>query len=351
MAMNSLNRAAEVILRGGVVAVPTETVYGLVADALNPKAVEKIYQLKKRPPTKPLALFVRSLEEAEKYAHFTSKSRELGKKLWPGPLTLVLKATEQAPEPLVTPRGTIGIRIPDDEVVMAILEMTGKPLASTSANVSGMAPARTSDEVRAQLGEAVDFIIMGVAGGADPSTVLDMSSHEPVVLRKGPISIIKIENIISSEVKLGKDIDLSILFVCTGNLYRSQIARAVLEDLLPDEIRHRVTVDSAGIAAVRGMPIPSDVVKALGEIGIRIGDRRSKPVDKELLRRSDIIYVMEREQFRKIRELGFGDRTMMFSYDDIPDPVGRGYPFIKLVVEGIKYIVESRILPYILRKF
>ncbi len=349
--MKFLTHAVEVIKKGGVVAVPTETVYGLVANALDLDAVGKIYEIKRRSPEKPLALFVRDIKEARKFAVFTEDALKLAEAFWPGPLTMVLRATEAAPKPLVTPQGTIGIRIPDDQVVMAILDAAGVPLASTSANVSGMPPARTSNEVIDQLGDSVDFVIIGTAGGAAPSTVLDLTKERPIVIRKGPIPFLKVESIISKEVMLDRGVNMNVLFVCTGNLYRSQIAEAVTREYLPGEFRDRVFTESAGISALHGVPIPSDVVKVLEEMGIRVGDKRARPLNRQMIEKADIIYVMEKRHLEKLKSLGAGDKTRMLSYDDIPDPVGRSYPFIKMVAEGIKTIIERQVLPYILRKF
>lgn len=349
--MGSLRRAIDTILNGGVVAIPTDTVYGLIGNALDENAVRKIYHIKKRPLKKPLVLFARSIDEAAKFAEFTEEAYALGERFWPGPLTLVLKAKPEAPKLLVTDKGTIGIRIPNDELVMMLLEALHVPLASTSANISGMPPARTSKEVIDQLNHTVDFIVMGTSGGAPPSTVLDMSGSEPIILRKGPISIFQIENLLNREVKLSPQLDLNVLFVCTGNIYRSQIAAAVLQHLLPQNLRGKVNIDSAGTSAVNGAPVPSEVVRVLNELGITAGDRRSKRMTPQLLENSDLIYVMERRHLEKLEQLNAAHKATLLSEEDIPDPVGRGYPFVKLVANGIKALIENRILPYISRKF
>jgi len=350
--MDAIRKAAKIISKGGVVAIPTDTVYGLVADALNERSVKRIYELKRRPPDKPLVLFVKDLAEAQKFAEFSEDALKLALKFWPGPLTLIVKAKPYAPKTLVTPKGTIGLRIPNDSVVMALLDIAKMPLASTSANLSGMPPAKDSTEVRHQMPQQPDYVINGVAGGKPPSTVIDFSQEQPVILRKGPISIPQIENTIGKEVKLSKHLDLRIFFVCTGNIYRSKMAELILKDLLPKDLHGKVLVRSGGLHAPHGIPIPEDVRILLREMGIHApDDSHAHQINEADIEWADIIYCMEQRHLEKLREYEGGHKAKLLNSHDIPDPLGHSLPFIRLVRDGICRILKNEIVPYIIRKF
>ncbi len=190
---NSLDRqirqAVYVLSQGGVVAVPTDTVYGLAADARNASAVAKVLDLKGRSPDAPLPLLVADLAQAETLAGpFSGAARALAEHFWPGALTLVVPAKVDLPEG-VTRDGAVGLRVPDDPICLRVIELFGGPVTGTSANLTGRAPAMTPDEVRKQLGRKVDYVVeAGRAGGARPSTVARVSATELSVVRQGAIS-------------------------------------------------------------------------------------------------------------------------------------------------------------------
>jgi len=187
-------RATEVLRRGGVVAFPTDTVYGLGASIFLPRAVERVFELKGRPRHQPLPVLVSSFEQVAGLASVPPGAATLAKRFWPGALTLVLAALEAAPELVTAGSGKVAVRLPDHPVPLALIEGLGTPITGTSANLSGEPSARTAQEVRAQLREKVDMVL---EGGPTPrgveSTIVDLTGKAPLVLREGAISRKEIE--------------------------------------------------------------------------------------------------------------------------------------------------------------
>jgi L-threonylcarbamoyladenylate synthase len=177
-----------VLERGGVVAFPTDTVYGLGALAFDAESVDRLYAIKGREHSKAIAVLIGSPEDLPHIASDPSQAaQQLAQRFWPGPLTLVVPRSTRLPEAL-SQSETIGIRIPDHEVARKLLAAAG-PMAVTSANLSGQANTRTAQEVLDQLEGRIHLIIDGgPTPGDTPSTVVDMTGKQPKILREGPIS-------------------------------------------------------------------------------------------------------------------------------------------------------------------
>ena len=183
-----IGRVVDLLRAGEVVGFPTDTVYGLAALAAHERGVRRVYEVKGRSLNQPLILMVAEAEQLEGWALVNDRARAYMRRWWPGPLTLVLPAAEGVGPPLTTatwPR-TIAARIPDHPVALALLRAAGQPLATTSANRSGEPPALTPLESAWVEGLAA-VLDGGRAPGAVPSTLLDVSSDEPRVLRAGPV--------------------------------------------------------------------------------------------------------------------------------------------------------------------
>lgn len=182
--------AAAALGAGELVIMPTDTVYGLAADALNAAAVARLFQAKARPPEKGIALLAASAEQAATVADLTAPAaQQLIARWWPGPLTLVGQARVELPEGIGT-GGTIGVRVPDDGVPRAIAMALGRPLAVTSANRSGDAAVATFDEAVSTL---ADWVVLALDGGECPlgvaSTVVDCTGPHLRVLRQGTVHV------------------------------------------------------------------------------------------------------------------------------------------------------------------
>ncbi len=181
--------AAEIICAGGLVAVPTETVYGLAGNGMDEKAVEKIYEVKGRPAIKPLSLMVASPEEIGRYAvDVPEAAKALAEKFWPGPLTIVLKANPDIPEIVRAGGDTIGLRCPDHALTLQALREAGVPFAAPSANLSGAPSPKTAGDVLKVFDGVIDAVIDGGACTLGrESTILDMSKKPYRVLRQGAL--------------------------------------------------------------------------------------------------------------------------------------------------------------------
>ena len=177
---------------GGVVAIPTDTLYGLAADALNPDALEKVYEVKGRPTSMALPVLVAGWEQVESVSNIAGASRELAralaKRFWPGPLTLVLPANLELPPRLTAGLDTIAVRMPDHAVPLALAEGLGRPITGTSANRSGEPDITDPRELIRRLGGLVDGIIVaGEPPRGAASTIVAVSDQDLTLLRDGAL--------------------------------------------------------------------------------------------------------------------------------------------------------------------
>lgn len=184
-----IEEGVKVLQNGGVIAFPTDTVYGLGADAFNSGAVAKIYEIKDRPRHLQLPLLIAQVERLPILADPVPQiAWFLARRFWPGGLTLVLPGAHSVPAHLAH-HPTIAVRVPDHPVPLTLIQRLGNPIVGTSANISGQANALTADEVRQQLGEKIDFIIDGGrCPGSKESTVVDVTGESPAILRQGIIA-------------------------------------------------------------------------------------------------------------------------------------------------------------------
>ena len=185
----AIAEAAEILKKGGLVAYPTESFYALGADALNPEAVSKVFDVKGRSETKPLPVIVHDKSEITLLTKGLSPlARNAVERLMPGPVTLVLWASDAVPDGLTGGTGKIGIRLPVHEVASGLAQALGGPVTATSANLSGLPGLTTAKEVISSL-PGIDLILDGGATpGAPPSTVVDLTCDPPRILREGRIA-------------------------------------------------------------------------------------------------------------------------------------------------------------------
>ncbi len=192
--------AAEIIKNGGLVGVPTETVYGLAANGLNASAVLKIYDIKGRPETKPISLLVSGMADARKFCRdIPDAASRLAERFWPGPLTLVLKKADGVPDAVTAGGDTVGVRCPDHTKTLELIKLAGVPLAAPSANVSGAPSPKSAEDVLEAFDGQVDAVIDGgpCAVGVE-STILDLTVKPPVILRQGGLARQTIEQVLKT---------------------------------------------------------------------------------------------------------------------------------------------------------
>ncbi len=185
-----INQAIATLKGGGVVAFPTDTVYGIGVDPFQPEAVRKLYQIKGRPIDKPIPILVGSVDDIERVAqNLPPIFSQLAAQLWPGELTLIVEA-KALPSEVTAGGDTVGVRMPDHPLTLALLQRFGGAIATTSANKSDEPPATSAEEVRSELGEFVNVILDGGQTATRiASTVLDLSVSPPQIRRHGGISM------------------------------------------------------------------------------------------------------------------------------------------------------------------
>jgi L-threonylcarbamoyladenylate synthase len=202
-----ISRAARVLRDGGLVAFPTETVYGLGADASSPAALRRLYAVKGRPADHPVIVHLGSVGRlAEWAADVPASAQMLADACWPGPLTLVLARSARVPDEVTGGRSTVGLRVPDQPVALALLREFGGGLAAPSANRFGRVSPTTADDVRADLGDDVDVVLDGgpCRVGVE-STIVDCSGDAPVVLRLGGVARERVEHLLGRRVAVRSD--------------------------------------------------------------------------------------------------------------------------------------------------
>ncbi len=185
-----IQRAVILIKQGGMIAFPTRCLYGLGADAFNAAAVDRVFQLKQRPPQKPILILIdRRIQLERLVSHVSKAASRIMDQFWPGRVTLVFEAADTVPHFLTAGSGKIGIRLPGHPVAAALVESLGEPLTGTSANLSGKPGCRRSDDLDPYLVQQLDAVLdAGPLKGGVGSTVVDVTQDIPRVLRQGEIS-------------------------------------------------------------------------------------------------------------------------------------------------------------------
>ncbi|WPD22043.1 MAG: L-threonylcarbamoyladenylate synthase [Candidatus Electrothrix aestuarii] len=181
-----ISMVVDTLRKGGVVCYPTDTMYGIGCDIFNQKAVKRVHQVKKRPKQKPFSFMCSSLKNISEYAHVGNTSYRLMRKHLPGPYTLVLPGSKLVPKIMLTKQKTVGIRVPDSPICLAVIEEFGNPLLNSSAILEEhVEPVIDAFDVEELFGNDVDLIIDGGEVFPNPSTVISLLTEQPEILREG----------------------------------------------------------------------------------------------------------------------------------------------------------------------
>ncbi|MBN1694920.1 threonylcarbamoyl-AMP synthase [candidate division WOR-3 bacterium] len=330
---------------------PTDTVPG-IGCFLSRVCVAKLRTIKKRPPDKPFPLLLSDEKEIRNWVEEVPPIYEKLKKYLPGGITLIFKGKKSLPEGVLSNEGKVGIRIPNHKELRDFIRKNKMPLISTSANISGEHTPKDLNEVAL----SADKIINGKVGSGNPSTVLDISNNSLILKRKGAISIMEIENTTGQEVKLGKNIDFNVLFVCTANLCRSPMAEIHLKHLTED--LNRVNIRSAGTHAMPIIDIYEHSKSVLEENNLN-SKHISRLLTKPLIEWADLILVMENIHKKYITFLSpenkdkiafFGTFKSNKKEHTITDPAGKDLEACRKTFELIKE-ANKRVEKYLKNKF
>ncbi len=330
-----VHRAVEALSAGKIIAIPTETVYGLAASALHPKAVQRLIEIKGRSTDKPLAFAIKSADDALDYVpNMSGVARRIARRSWPGPITLVLDTDhpdsvihrlDQSVREATIPQGTVGLRVPDHELTLQIMRLCAGPIVLTSANLSGDAPAINGAEVQDKVGEHIDLILDdGPAKFGKPSSVVRIKENEVSVLRTGLVD----------EATIEKLTHFIVLVVCTGNTCRSPMGEGLLAKRIADRLGvpvaflevNGVTVMSAGIAAMPGAPAADQAIDVMRQVDVDISGHQSQPITGRLAKFADLILTMTNGHREALIShwpmLETRTKTIRRDGGDIGDPIG-----------------------------
>lgn len=352
-----IQRAARLIADGGLVAFPTETVYGLAANAGCEEAVRRLSAVKGRDAGQPFTVHVGRRDDAEDFAsEIPSHARRMMKKAWPGPLTLILPVPAPAKtrvharlsaagvEAIYAER-SVGLRFPDDHVAGELLAAAGCPIVASSANVSGDPPPTEAGLIMERLGDRIDLVLdAGPTRYGRSSTVVAFQGDGYRLVRQGVLD----------ERTIRRLATLNILFVCTGNTCRSPMAEGIFKKLVaeklgcpPDELPARgIAIESAGTLGYGGGRASPEAVEVCRKRGIDIAGHASRALSVELIQPADNIYAMARHHIDVVRSLAPRDAAKACPLDpdrDIADPIGGTEEDYARVADLIEAMLRRRL--------
>ena len=351
-----IRRAAEIVDSGGLVSFPTETVYGL-ACSVSKDSLARLNDIKDRDPNKHYTLHIGDKSQIDRYLPTLSlREKKLIQNAWPGPLTIVFqladgdipklrKTVDKTTIENLYSHNSIGVRCPDNAVAAALLTEARSAVVAPSANYSQAEPPITAQQVIAGFDGVIEMILdAGPTKYKQSSTIAKIGNNGIEILRPG---FYRHEQIVEFST-------VNVLFVCTGNTCRSPMAEGVCKKRLAEKLGCTVdqlgqmgyNVSSVGTIGATGWPASSEAVAACRTDGIDISSHTSSAVTEELIRKSDLIYVMSRHHAEQLLRLcpDSSEKCLLLADDkEVPDPIGQDEDFYKKCFAMIEQGVAKRI--------
>ena len=335
-----ISRAVKALKKGGLIVVPTETVFGIVGNAFNEKTYHKLNRIKNRNEYKKYTLFIRNSELIDNYAYVDDVAKAIIGNMMPGPLTIILESKD-LPEYLISKDGTVGFRIPMNTKVKKILSGVEFPLISTSANEAGGDIIDSVEGIKKVFKGEISVYLKGKSGGGIPSTVVK-TGDEIDILRRGPY---KVADFVKYGLKIGIKKRLRILFVCYANIVRSPIAEYYFNKNCDCDVR------SAGVNAKPGKFPTKEAIEASKSLGVDITHHPSEKLTERDLNWADIIFATDNMVRANIYDYyGYGAKVFLISDfsknmkgELIPDPYKFELNAYYKMIKSLKYHLEELI--------
>lgn len=359
--VEKIKEAARLLDSGGLVAFPTETVYGIGCRA-QADSLARLDEVKQRIGEKHYTLHIGRKEDVRKYVSgISARAEKLIRKGWPGPISIVFELTRQEIEKVqgilerevfayMYKDNSIGIRCPDNSAAAMLIQNTVWPIVAPSANITGREPTTQAQEVLDQFDGQIDLLLDGgPCKYRKGSTVVKIGKNELQILRPGVVSKDELQSLST----------INILFVCTGNICRSPIAKGLFQKYLAKNLECKVDrleemgykVDSAGAMAIPGLKASSESVAFCAERGVDISTHRSRPLTGDLLLDCDYVYVMcqaHRQHVVSLRPEAAKQSWLLAEDQEIPDPIGGGEQAYKRSGALIEEAVKKRVAEFLL---
>jgi L-threonylcarbamoyladenylate synthase len=351
-----IKEAAAVIDAGGLVAFPTETVYG-IACRVNSDSLAKLNEIKCRDSNKHYTLHISQKSDVRKYVPSVSlKAQKLIGNAWPGPVTIVFELNEHdlAQQHKILKRNifenlysssSIGIRCPDNAIASILLRLTHNPIVAPSANLAGENPSVEPKQVLSQFSGKIEILLdSGASRYRKSSTIVKIEKGVLKILRAG----------VYSQEDIERMAEVNFLFVCSGNTCRSPMAEGIFRKYLAEKLQYKVDrlgelgykVSSAGILDMDGYPASAEAITACAAKGIDISIHRSKKLSVQLLKESDYIFAMAHSHCEHVVNMWPDAQKrciILAENEDIVDPIGQSQEFFNNCANLIEKAVKERI--------
>jgi tRNA threonylcarbamoyl adenosine modification protein (Sua5/YciO/YrdC/YwlC family) len=358
---NIIKKAADIIKTGGVIVYPTDTLYGLGVDINNKQAMDRLFYLKGRNSSKPVSILVNDLEQIENIVGKLYKIEYTAAKLFfPGKMTLIISSKDKLSIPRMSHLKKLGFRIPQSKITNMLIDNVGSPISTTSVNISSKENVKNIEDILAIFGDKIDMILDGgPVHSTQGSSVLDLTTEPPTLLRKGEVSRSEIVQ------KLGYDVSTNycnkylITFICSGNICRSPIGEGILKNVISKtKFKNIVDINSAGTLNIPHTPAHIHALKVSEDNNIDIQSHISKHVQTKIVRESNLIIAMALDHFAYLKQKypAFKNKIILLKQwknpriltnPSISDPIGHDDKYFENTFKEIA-VELNRINPYLL---